>query len=219
MTLQGWWGLQFIGLNGGGREFQWGRAAVGGGRRVLAQWIRGQRRGNYSGEPRRVAKVHGDTVETLGYVEQGRKTAVHRRPYLLKPQSRGEYGGESPEWRPAHGFYLAVLSGHWWRESQRRRRESRRRSVVGGEGLLRWRFDLHQALYHGEGHQTTWQPSFRVDFLSDFYGNMSKSLQQYCTAVNQLQLCYIGFLQKTTGSCLELSLKFMPSFCQSKFQT
>jgi hypothetical protein len=41
MTLRGWRGLQFIGLNGGGREFQWGRAAVGGRRRVLAQWIRG----------------------------------------------------------------------------------------------------------------------------------------------------------------------------------
>ena len=101
--MRGWWGLQFIGLNGGGREFQWGRAAVGGGRRVLAQWIRGQRRGNYSGEPRRVAKVHGDTVETLRYVAQGRKTAVHRRAYQLKPQS-ARYGSESPELSP--GAYL-----------------------------------------------------------------------------------------------------------------
>jgi hypothetical protein len=33
-------------------------------------------------------KVHCDTVETLGYVAQGRKMAVHRRAYLLKPQSR-----------------------------------------------------------------------------------------------------------------------------------
>jgi hypothetical protein len=89
MTLRGWRGLQFIGINGGGREFQWGRAVVGGGRRVLAQWLGVQRRGNYSGEPRRVTKVHGDTVETLGYVAQGRKTAVHRRAYLLKPQSKG----------------------------------------------------------------------------------------------------------------------------------
>ena len=45
----------------------------------------------------------------------------------------GKYGGESPEWRPAHGFYLAALSGHWWRKSQRRRRELRQRSVVGGK--------------------------------------------------------------------------------------
>jgi hypothetical protein len=89
MTLRGWRGLQFIGLNSGGREFQWGRAAVGGGRRVLAQRLGVQHRGSYSGEPRRVAKVHGDTVETLGYVAQGRKMAVHRRAYLLKSQSRG----------------------------------------------------------------------------------------------------------------------------------
>jgi hypothetical protein len=67
----------------------------------------------------------------------------------------GKYDGESPEWRPAHGFYLAALSGHWWHKSQRWRRESQRRSVVGGEGLPRWRSDLQQALYHGEGNQTT----------------------------------------------------------------
>jgi hypothetical protein len=119
------------------------------------QWIRGLYRGGHSGD-RREAKVnHGDAVARFGHVAQGRTTAVAGELISTSRKARGGgggYDGESPEWRPAHGFYLAVLSGHWWRKSQRRQRESWRISVVGGEGLPRWRSDLEQALYHGEGH-------------------------------------------------------------------
>jgi hypothetical protein len=55
-------GLQFIGINGGGREFQWGHAAVGGGRRALAQWLGVLRRGNRSGDQRRARGGYGDAV-------------------------------------------------------------------------------------------------------------------------------------------------------------
>jgi hypothetical protein len=64
MTLRGWRGLQFIGLNGGGREFQWGHAVVGGGRRVLAQWLGVQRRGNCSGDQRGATKAYDNVVES-----------------------------------------------------------------------------------------------------------------------------------------------------------
>ena len=76
MTLRGWRGLQFIGIDDGGREFQWGRTAVGGGRRVLAQLIRGFYRGGHSGDQRRVTKAYGDAVEILRHVAQGRKAAL-----------------------------------------------------------------------------------------------------------------------------------------------
>jgi hypothetical protein len=56
---------------------------------------------------------------------------------------QGEYGGESPELSPGHGFYLAALSGH-------RRRESHDGGANHGEDRssamkrLRWRSDLIQ---------------------------------------------------------------------------
>jgi hypothetical protein len=64
MNLRGWRGLQFIGLSGGGQEFQWGRAVVGGGRRVLAQWLGVQRHGNCFGDQRGATKAYGDAVES-----------------------------------------------------------------------------------------------------------------------------------------------------------
>jgi hypothetical protein len=47
----------------------------------------------------------------------------------------------------------------------------------------------------------------------DFYGNTTSDLQQYCSVINQLQLCYIVLPQKVNGSCLKLGLKFMPFHC------
>jgi hypothetical protein len=64
MNLRGWRGLQFIGLSGGGQEFQWGRAVVGGGRRVLAQWLGVQCHGNCFGDQRGATKAYGDAVES-----------------------------------------------------------------------------------------------------------------------------------------------------------
>jgi hypothetical protein len=64
-TLRSWRGLQFIGIHGGGREFQWGHAAVGGGRRALAQWLGVLRRGNRSGDQRRARAGYGDAVERV----------------------------------------------------------------------------------------------------------------------------------------------------------
>jgi hypothetical protein len=42
----------------------------------LAQGIRGIYRGSHSGDQRRVTMVHGDAVEVLRHVAQGRKAAV-----------------------------------------------------------------------------------------------------------------------------------------------
>jgi hypothetical protein len=120
--------------------------------RALVQRLGVQRRGSYSGEPRKVAKVHGDTVETLRYVAQGRKTVVHRRAYPLKPQSRRGYGGESPEWRPVHGvmiFYPAMLSINSRHGSSRRWHESRWRIGHRRWGLPALAVWSDQALYHG----------------------------------------------------------------------
>jgi hypothetical protein len=57
----------------------------------------------------------------------------HRRAYLPKPQSTGGTAVSHQSYPQAKSYYLAGLSGHWWRKSQRRWCESRRRSVVGGE--------------------------------------------------------------------------------------
>jgi hypothetical protein len=64
-TLRSWRGLQFIGINGGDREFQWGRAAVGGRIRALAQWLGVLHRGNRSGDQRRARAGYGDAVERV----------------------------------------------------------------------------------------------------------------------------------------------------------
>jgi hypothetical protein len=47
-------------------------------------------------------KVHGDTVETLGYVAQGQQSAIAGEPISQSRKAKG-FHGESPEWRPAHG--------------------------------------------------------------------------------------------------------------------
>jgi hypothetical protein len=64
-TLRSWRGLQFIGINGGDRDFQWGRAVVGGGRRALAQWLGVLRRGNRSGDQQRARAGYNDAVERV----------------------------------------------------------------------------------------------------------------------------------------------------------
>jgi hypothetical protein len=79
MTLRNWWGAQFIGSDSGGGQFEQVVLAAGGGRRVLAQWIRGSYCGGHSGDQRRVTKAYGDAVEILRHVAQGRKAAGRRR--------------------------------------------------------------------------------------------------------------------------------------------
>jgi hypothetical protein len=66
MTLRNWWGAQFIGSDSGDGQFEQVVLAAGGGRRVLAQWIRGSYRGGHSGDQRRVTKAYGDAVEIRG---------------------------------------------------------------------------------------------------------------------------------------------------------
>jgi hypothetical protein len=106
-------------------------------RRTLVRWIRVQCRGSNSGGRREARGSHGDAVARLGHAAQGRKTAIHRRAYRLKPQGRGEVRGGSPEWSPAHRWRRfplpAMLSVSLQRESGRWQHESLRREVTGDE--------------------------------------------------------------------------------------
>jgi hypothetical protein len=65
-------------------------------------------------------------------------------------------------------LFRAVLSGHRRRESQWRRRESQRRSVVGGEGLPRWRSDPILLLYHGDFSQMNLTEQLEARFSLNF---------------------------------------------------
>jgi hypothetical protein len=55
----------------------------------MAQWVRVLSRGELTDDDLTAVKSHGDAIEVFGYVAQGREAAVHRRAYLLQPQSRG----------------------------------------------------------------------------------------------------------------------------------
>jgi hypothetical protein len=71
------------------------RMIMHGGRRkgrALVQWFRVLSRGELTGDDLTAVRSHDDATGVFGYVAQGRATAVLRRAYLLKPQSRG-YGG------------------------------------------------------------------------------------------------------------------------------
>jgi hypothetical protein len=76
MTLRSLWWLQFIGSDSGGREFQWWRAAVGGGGVYWHAWICVLSRGSHSGDQRGAKVSHGDAVEMLRHAAQGQKAAV-----------------------------------------------------------------------------------------------------------------------------------------------
>jgi hypothetical protein len=102
--LNRWW-------RGGGRRW----------RRTQVRWIRVQCRGNKSGGRREARGSHGDAVGVLGYVAQGRATAVHWRAYLLSRKT------ERRKWQWVTGvisssptakiFHLATLSTHPERQS------------------------------------------------------------------------------------------------------
>jgi hypothetical protein len=142
--------------------------------RALVQRLGVQHRGSFSGEPRRVTKVHGDMVETLRYVAQGRKMAVHRRAYLLKPQSRGG---------TAVSHQSGVQCTGWWSFTPRcypstpgmdpvagdmNRGEG---SVISGEDSLRWRSDPTRHCTMGISVRWTWQPTLELNFLPNLHSN------------------------------------------------
>jgi hypothetical protein len=73
----------------------------------------------------------------------------HRRAYLLRPQSKGGTTVSHRSHLQANSYYLATLSGHWWRKSQRRRHESRWRSstVRCGVALIQsWYYTMAKDL-------------------------------------------------------------------------
>jgi hypothetical protein len=74
-----------------------------------------------------------------------------------------------------------------------------------------------QLLYHWRLIQCVWQSIFKATFLSNLHGNRSKSLQQYCSAINQLHLCYLVLSQKGSRSCMNLVLKLLSVHCQFEF--
>jgi hypothetical protein len=152
-TLWSWQGLQFIGINGGGREFQGGRVAVGGGRRALAQWLGVLRRGNCFGDQRRARAGYGDAVERVRHATDNGDGLTAVRILIRGRWVRGEVprlAGVTSSSLTAMIHHPATLSinsrhesSHWWYESRRR--------------ISHWRWGLpalavwsYQALYHRE---------------------------------------------------------------------
>jgi hypothetical protein len=82
---------------------------------------------------------------------------------------------------------------------------------------LRWHSDPLGLLYHGVCSPVTWQPGFRAKLLLNFNGNTRQALQQYCSAINQLHLCYMVLSQKDSRSCMNLVLMLLSVHCQSEF--
>jgi hypothetical protein len=117
---------------------------------------------------------------------------------------------------PAAGIFteLCLSDGHGARITAS---GNQRRRATGGEGSRAGILIWFRLLYHQSDHQTTWQSKFRFSFLSNLHGNRSKSLQQYCSAINQLHLCYMVLSQKGSRSCMNLVLKLLSVHCQSEF--
>jgi hypothetical protein len=102
--LRGWRGLQFIGLNGGGREFQWDarrseeEKVIG----AVAGWLAPWQLLRRATESRKGSRRHGrNTRGTWHKAERQRFTG---EPICSSRKARGKYGGESPELSPGHGF-------------------------------------------------------------------------------------------------------------------
>jgi hypothetical protein len=81
-------------------------------KKALAQRLGVQCCGNYSGEPRRARVSRGDAVERCRHAAQDRATAVHRRAYLLKPQSKGATTVSHRSYPQPSSYYLADLSSY-----------------------------------------------------------------------------------------------------------
>jgi hypothetical protein len=71
-----------------------------------------------------------------------------------------------------------------WRWHESRRIGHRRRGPCVG-GLIHI-----VSLYHRILLQCAWQSQFRTKFLSISYGNIPESLQQSCSPIDPLYLCY-----------------------------
>jgi hypothetical protein len=93
-----------------------------------------------------------------------------------------------------------AINHRWWITGDGRGNEPQSVSVWG-------------VLYHGILLQCAWQSQFRAKFLSDFYSNVTNTLHQNYSLIDQLQLWYIMHPQTVTGSCSKLSLKFMQFHC------
>jgi hypothetical protein len=120
MTLRGWRGLQFIGINGGGRELQWGHAAVG----EEEYWRSGLVSSAVAITPASYGESQRFTVTQWKHSGMWHKAGRRRFTGELICSSRkaGGYGGESSEWHPAHRvmiFYPAMLSSNSRHESSR----------------------------------------------------------------------------------------------------
>ena len=123
-----------------------------------------------------------------------------------------------PGWRPAHrrrgfvpSYVYPMATAH----------ESRR-AAINGDGppavktAVRRPY-LIQLLYHGASHSTACQPNLEHHFLLISNVNTCQALQQYCSAINQLHLCYMVLSQKGSRSCMNLVLKLLSVHCQSEF--
>jgi hypothetical protein len=136
MTLQNWWGAQFIDSRGGGRELWARRAAVGGGEEHWRAWIGVPCRGNCSGDQRRAGVSRGDAVARLGHaVDNGDGTTTVTN-FTRGRWARGEaqrLAGVVSSSPAAKIFNPTTLSNYPEHKVDRRSHESRRQSVAGGK--------------------------------------------------------------------------------------
>jgi hypothetical protein len=100
--LRSWWRAQFIGLNGGGREFRCRCAVVGKGREFLVRmnpWLTSWRPHRRRWDDPRESRWRGGKAEPRGARPRGGGSPAS---LSLQPQSRRGSHSESPEWPPAH---------------------------------------------------------------------------------------------------------------------
>jgi hypothetical protein len=76
--------------------------------------------------------------------------------------------------------------------------------ILAQRGRRRWASRagnlIHpRALYHGILLQCAWQSQFRTKFLSISYGNIPEVLQQSCSPIDPLYLCYSDPSRIPTG--------------------
>jgi hypothetical protein len=91
--------------------------------------------------------------------------------------------------------------------------------IVGGEdsALAVWSISGHCTM--ASSIQMNWQSDLRLDFLQILLGNSSEALQQNCSPIYHLHLCYSIPRQILTGLWSKWLTNLVLGHCQSEIQT
>jgi hypothetical protein len=110
---------------------------------------------------------------------------------------------------------LSIHSGHesGWRWHESRRRDRQRWGLCAGS-LIQFSYCTM-----ANGIQLAWQTDLKLDFLLFLFGNPSEALQQNCSTIYHLHLCFSIPRQILTGLWSKWLTNLVLGHCHSEIQT